>query len=124
MQDNHKELVTGARSVVAVTAKQAMDLSAVLDGAKNMVSNVDLKNPLHTGVLGAGAGALGGLASGAMSDKEEPDYLARALAGGLTGGGVGAGAGILNKHMSAPQLPNVPQSASGQATSTTSPHYA
>ena len=83
-------------------------LQQLLDGGRSLVSKVDLKNPVHTGAIGAGVGALGGLASGAMSDEEEPGYMQRALMGGVAGGGAGAGLGMLNKHMS-PQLPQIPQ---------------
>jgi len=110
MPTDNKALVAGARSVVTkvATVKAANPLSGLLDGAKNVLSKVDLKNPVHTGVLGAGAGALGGLASGAMSDEEEPGYLQRALMGGLAGGGIGAGAGMLHNKMTAQPGPPTP----------------
>lgn len=103
MQPDMKTLLAGARSFVKKAAQPAVKTAAdpgmpqqLLDGGRSLVSKVDLKNPMHTGAIGAGVGALGGLASGAMSDEEEPGYLRRALLGGLAGGGLGAGAGALN----------------------------
>lgn len=90
-------------------AADAGMLQQLLDGGRSLVSKVDLKNPMHTGAIGAGAGALGGLASGAMSDEEEPGYTQRALMGGLAGGGLGAGAGALNAKYNPAAQPGPPK---------------
>lgn len=85
-------------------------LQQLLDGGRSLVNKVDLKNPVHTGAIGAGVGALGGLAGSALSrdDEEEKSPLQAALLGGGLGGAAGAGVGMLNQHMS-PQLPHIPQ---------------
>lgn len=84
-------------------------LQQLLDGGRSLVSKVDLKNPMHTGAIGAGVGALGGLAGSALSnDEEEKSPLQAALLGGGLGGAAGAGVGMLNQHMS-PHLPHIPQ---------------
>ena len=66
MRPDIKSLLVGARSFVktaAPTVKTAADtgvLQQLLDGGRSLVSKVDLKNPVHTGAIGAGVGALGG----------------------------------------------------------------
>ena len=98
--------------VDAENKKQAADtgmLQHLIDGGRSLVSKVDLKNPMHTGAIGAGVGALGGLAGSALSnDEEEKSPLQAALLGGGLGGAAGAGVGMLNQHMS-PHLPHIPQ---------------
>lgn len=91
-----------ARRQARLAASSGLDKTAVdqgmfqqlLAGGKSLINKVDLKNPAHTGALGAGAGAIGGLASGALSGEEEPGYLQRALMGGAAGGVAGAGLGM------------------------------
>jgi hypothetical protein len=84
-------------------------LQQLLDGGRSLVRKIDLKNPAHTGAIGAGVGALGGLASSALSnDEEEKLPLLSTLVGGGIGGTYGLGLGMMNKHMS-PQLPHSPQ---------------
>jgi len=99
--------------VDAENKKKAADLGMLqqlVDGGRSLVNKVDLKNPVHTGAIGAGVGALGGLAGSALSgdDEEEKSPLQAALMGGGLGGAAGAGVGMLNQQMS-PQLPHIPQ---------------
>lgn len=82
-------------------------LQQLVDGGRSLVNKVDTNNPLHTGAIGAGVGALGGLAGSALSgdDEEEKSPLQAALMGGVAGGGIGAGAGMLNQQRSQLQPP-------------------
>jgi len=106
-------LVYGARSLVKTAAantqrktaalrKQADGemLNNILQGGRDLLGKVDLKNPLHTGAIGAGIGGLGGLANSAFSggDPEKKSKLRAMLLGGLAGGGIGAGAGAVNAN--------------------------
>lgn len=100
-------------NVDAENKKQAADvgmLQQLVDGGRSLVNKVDMKNPVHTGAIGAGVGALGGLAGSALGsdDEEEKSPLQAALMGGGLGGAAGAGVGMLNQQL-VPQLPHIPQ---------------
>ena len=61
MQPDMQTLLAGARSFVKKAAQTAVKTAAdngmlqqLLDGGRSLVSKVDLKNPMHTGAIGAG----------------------------------------------------------------------
>lgn len=122
MQPDMKTLLAGARSFVKKAAESTVKTAAgtgmlqqLIDGGRSLINKVDLKNPVHTGAIGAGVGALGGLAGSALSsDEEEKSPLQAALLGGGLGGAAGAGVGMLNQHTS-PQLPQIPQAGTPAA---------
>ena len=65
--------------------------------ALNEKQAIDWKNPLVTGGIGAGLGALGGAGATALSDDEDKNYFTNTLLGATSGGLLGVGAGGLMK---------------------------